>query len=148
MIESGYKMHKNQGVYFLKDPHGIIKIGLARSLSTRIMQYKSSHSQPLSVVAVFFNNDYDRLVDLEREHHLRFDVFRVHGEWFDIPEKYHEKFTSKMTDDERMCCKMLSKMMTEGDGFLRDSVAASFYNEQKEITLAELAVKMSVELTS
>lgn len=68
------------GVYFFTDSYGDrVKIGVARdSIHERLRGHQASHSRPIVFLAWRVG---DRRT--ERQEHLRWSEYRLHGEWFE-----------------------------------------------------------------
>lgn len=104
-------LHQRSGIYFLKDTYSAIKIGKASQFSNRIVYgYGTAYSQPLAVIAVKFCDEIDYM---EGKYHREYRKHRINGnrEWFEIPDDEVENIVSQMSDDERICCEQLSRIL-------------------------------------
>ena len=84
------KENRRKGhVYFLKNPsNGLIKIGRSSQIETRINQLSIELKQPLELIKKIPKEDTHIA---ERELHELYADYRVHGEWFDLPESEIQK---------------------------------------------------------
>lgn len=65
-------------VYFIQARSGgPIKIGKAVDPKQRLGQLQTSHPEPLVIIGVMEGG-----LEMEKQLHIRFSAYRVHGEWF------------------------------------------------------------------
>lgn len=67
-------------VYFLEGA-GRVKIGWTSSLHSRLQALQAASPVPLRLLAIMRASQH-----MERELHVRFAEFRLHGEWFELAE--------------------------------------------------------------
>lgn len=71
------------GVYVLEN-QGYYKIGCSSSMRNRIHSIQTTNPTPVSVVCLFYTEDYQQL---ETELHLRYGARRINREWFALLER-------------------------------------------------------------
>lgn len=78
----------------LNEDNGHIKVGIGKNPSKRVKQLQTGSSAKLTVI-------YKRLVEkasvIEKNIHADYHLFRISGEWFDIPNLSIDKIDKSIT---------------------------------------------------
>ncbi len=73
-------------IYFLESNLGLIKIGASIKLDTRIFGLALSNAACLKLLG-YIEVDKDKMLEIEKRIHIKFEGSRKHGEWFcETPE--------------------------------------------------------------
>lgn len=80
-IEAHRKNQRSESIVYLirEGDDGPVKVGKSCSPRTRLAELQTSHHRPLTLLGVLPGV-------IERELHEFLSEYRVHGEWFDLPE--------------------------------------------------------------
>ncbi len=97
---SPYPEHQNYPnpgyVYFIKADNGLIKIGRTQNIGQRMKELKTMSPEKLTL---FHSVKCINYIEAEKKAHFIFDVYRVHGEWFDVPELFQNEILGAKAGD-------------------------------------------------
>jgi len=84
-----------RSVYIIKNVENEhIKIGIGFNASKRLKQLQTGSSSKLELV---YEREVEYASRVEKALHSIYSIFRVHGEWFQIPDLNVKEFDSRIT---------------------------------------------------
>jgi len=93
----GVNIKDRRYVYVARSEGGEVKIGKSKDPKSRIKSLSTGNPQPLHLVK---SAKVPNAGELEKKMHERYQEYRLHGEWFDLPESEIDSALEELEEHE------------------------------------------------